>query len=127
MKMSGASNTLLMTGGRFTRLVVVPLLLPGTGSVVALAAVAVFVMVVPPGVELLILTTSVKATIAEFATLVFVKTTVPVPPTGGEVVVHPAGAVAETKVVLAGVGSATVTLLASLGPLFLRLIVYVMF
>src|SRR5262249_57242008 len=112
MKMSDASNALLMTGGRFTRLVVVPLLLPGTGSVVALAVVAVLVMVVPPGVELLILTTSVKATIAEFGTLEFVKTTLPVPPTGGEVVVHPAGAVAEPKVVLARAASVTVTVLA---------------
>src|SRR5262249_60452387 len=98
MKMSDASNALLMTGGRFTRLVVVPLLLPGTGSVVALAVVAVLVMAGPPGVELLILTTSVKATIAEFGALEFVKTTLPVPPTGGEGAVQPAGALPATEV-----------------------------
>ena len=41
--------------------------------------------------------------------------TVPVPPTAGVVIVHPAGAVSETKVVFAGTGSVSVYAPARLG------------
>jgi len=53
------------------------------------------------------------------------KTTLPVPPTAGVVVVQPEPVVtaAETKVVFAGTASVTVTLVALSGPLFLKLIV----
>src|SRR5689334_8119317 len=50
----------------------------------------------------------------------------PVPPTAGAVKVQPAGAVAATNVVPAGVGSVTVTVLAASGPGLLTTSVYAM-
>ena len=50
---------------------------------------------------------------------------VPVPPTAGDVIVQP-GALAETNVVLAGVGSVTVTVDAFSGPGLLTVIEYAM-
>src|SRR6266850_641778 len=52
-----------------------------------------------------------------------VAVTVPVPPTAGVAVVHPAGATKETKVVPAGTLSVRLTLAAASGPAFVTVIV----
>ena len=48
---------------------------------------------------------------------------VPVPPTGGDVIVQAAGPVIETKVVFAETVSVSVTTVAGLGPLLVTVIV----
>lgn len=81
-------------------------LLDVLGSVSVSLTVALLVMVVPPAVPALTATTMVKFPVVEFAARfpVAVQVMVPVPPTAGTVPhVQPAGGVAETKVVLAGV------------------------
>src|SRR6187200_1638995 len=85
-----------------TVVVAVTLLLPGVGSAVADATVAVLVMTVPPAVAAPTFTTSVNEALAPLASEGLVEVTVPVPPTAGVVDVHPAGAVNETNVVPAG-------------------------
>jgi hypothetical protein len=85
--------------------VVVAALFVVTGSVVADAAVAVFVMTDPLTTPAFTFTTSVNVATADAATLGLVQPTVPVPPTIGVVQVHPAAATSETNVVLAGVTS----------------------
>ena len=55
-----------------------------------------------------------------------VAVTVPVAPTAGVVVAHPAGAVRETKLVVAGSTSVTIMAVASLEPLFVAVSMYVM-
>src|ERR1044072_6216581 len=102
--------------------IAVPVLLPGVGSVVAEAAVAEFVMLVPAVVFELTLTTMVNTAVSAGTVVAFEKTTLPVPPTAGAVVDHPAPVVtvAETNVVFAGTASVTVTVCASLGPLFTK-------
>jgi len=107
----------------FTLVVAVALLLPGVGSVVVAPMVAVSVITVLPFAELLTLTTRVNGAVPALASDALVAVTVPVPPTAGVDGVQPAGALNETKVVLAGTASLSVTLAASLGPLFATLIV----
>src|SRR5690348_672412 len=84
-------------------------------------------MTVPLAVLALTLTTMVNTAVSLAATVAFEKTTLPVPPTAGAVVVQPLPVVtvADTNVVLAGTASVTVTDCASLGPLFTKLMVYV--
>jgi len=60
------------------------------------------------------------------AKLVFVRVTVPFAPTAGVILPH-AGPDNDTNVVPAGRGSLTLTFAASLGPLFVIVIVYVRF
>src|SRR5437764_438449 len=96
------------------------------GSVFVLAAVAELVMVEPFTALALTLTTILKTAVSPAATLALEKTTLPVPPTAGGLGIDqpvPVVTTAETKVVLAGTASVTVTVLASLGPLFVKLIV----
>jgi hypothetical protein len=83
----------------------VAVLFPGTGSVPVSLTVIEFVIVEPPGAPGLTATTTVKPTAVEAAMVALaVQTIVPVAPTAGVVPhVHPAGGVADTKVVLAGV------------------------
>src|SRR5437764_1377447 len=100
-----------------------PVLLVGSGSGVELEAVAELLMVVPARTLALTWTMMVKLGAAPAATVGLVKVTVPVPPIAGAVVVQPAGAVAETKVVPAGMVSGSATPWASLGPLFVSVIV----
>ena len=107
-----------------TVVVVVALLFPGVGSVVADPPVTVFVIVDPFAALALALTTSVQLAVSALATLVLVKVMVPVPPTDTESVrVQPAGVVTETKVVLVGIGSEILALIAAFGPLLVRPIV----
>src|SRR5438105_2232056 len=96
-------------------------LLPGVGSVVAEAAVAVLVIVVPPAVLEFTLTTTVKESISPLGTGDRAKTSVPVPPaTTASFRIQPTGKLAETNVVLAGTASLTATICASLGPAFVK-------
>src|ERR1044071_8292238 len=94
-----------------TVVVAVPVLLPGVGSVVTVAAVAEFVMVAPLAVLALTLTTIVKTAVSPATTVAFEKTTLPVPPTAGAEVDQPLPVVtvADTNVVFAGTASVTVT------------------
>src|SRR5690242_3919224 len=102
-----------------TAVVAVAVLLAGVGSVVALPAVAELVMVVPFAVFELTLTTIVKTDEPPATSEGFVNISVPVPPTAVlSVRAQPAGVVVDTKVVLAGIASFSVTDWASLGPLF---------
>src|SRR5438309_6757034 len=93
-------------------------LLPGVGSDVAAAAVAVLVMVVPWIVPAVTLTTTVKVAVPPAGALGLENTMLPVPPNGTTSVrVQPAEEVeAETSVVFAGTASVTVAVAASLGP-----------
>src|SRR4029453_7396092 len=96
--------------------VVVAALFVVTGSVVADATVAVFVMTVPLTTPAFTLPTSVTVATADAATLGFMQLTVPVLPTTGVVQVHPAAAASETNVVLAGMTSVSVAEVAASGP-----------
>src|SRR5207253_7462935 len=123
---SGASDFVTARSARVCTVVeAVPVLFPGVGSVVALAAVAELLMVAPLAVLALTLTTMVKTAVSPAATVAFEKTTLPVPPTAGADVLQPLPVVtlADTNVVLAGTASVTVTVCASLGPLLQRLTV----
>ena len=99
------------------------LLFAAFGSEAAELTLAVFVIVVPTGVAALTCTTRVKVAVADTMSELFVDVTFPVAPTAGVVLIQPAGAVNETNVVLAGIASVSETLVASLGPLFVTLIV----
>jgi hypothetical protein len=116
---------LAIVGGCRTVVVAIALLLPGVGSVVVLAAVAVLVIVAPVATPLSTLTTTWKVAVSPLATEAFEKMTLPVRPTAGIEETDQPGlpVIAETKVVLVGVGSVTVTVLAPLGPLLMKLIV----
>src|SRR5262245_35198304 len=97
-----------------TSVVAVLVLLPVFGSAVVVAAVTVFVSVVLFGVFRLTFNTMVKVAVSPAATVIFVNVIVPVPPTGGVVLVHPFPATEiDTKVVFGGIGSVTVTDCAS--------------
>src|SRR5437879_7823448 len=97
-------------------------LLPGLGSVVAEAAVAVFVIIVPLAVLASSLTTIRKDACSPLAAVASAKTTVPVPPGAtASLRDQPAGKDADTKLVWAGSGSLTVTVWASLGPKLAKL------
>src|ERR1044071_1826880 len=112
--------------GRRTVVVVVPVLLPLTRSVVVEAATALLVITVRSAVAGLTLTTTSNVAVSPLATVPFEKTTLPVPPPAGWLeMLHPGPVViaAETKVVFVGTASVTVTLLAALGPLLVKLIV----
>src|SRR5262245_52013444 len=55
----------------------------------------------------------------------WVNVTVPVPPTAGVAIVHPAGALAATNVVFGGMASVTIVSAAGLGPALVTARVYV--
>src|SRR5438132_84560 len=98
-------------------------LLPGLGSVVAEAAVAVLVIIVPLAVLASTLTTTVNDSVSPYGAVARAKTRVPVPPTAMlSVRDQPAGKDADTKVVWAGSGSLTVTVCASFGPALAKVI-----
>ena len=101
-----------------TEVVSVSELLPGFGSLVRLA---VLVSMVPFAAEASTLTTMVKVWLPT-AAAPFVAVMVPVPPTAGVVALKPAGAVNDTKVVLAGMLSLSVTV-GAVGPLLATVIV----
>ena len=125
---TGSGESLLVTersAWAATVVVAVAVLFPGFGSVVELAAVAEFVTVEPLGALALTLIVIVNTAVSPAATVALEKTTLPVAPTGGDEKVQPTPVVtvAETKVVLAGTASVTVTPWASLGPLLAKFIV----
>src|SRR5258705_471485 len=98
-------------GPALTAVVVVALLFAAFGSLVPLLTVAVFDIVEPPGVELLTFTVSVIVAEPPAMSVPRLQVTV------GPAVHVPCDGVAETKVVFAGSGSETETVLASDGPL----------
>src|SRR5205809_1128568 len=105
---------------RCTVVVAVPVLFPGVGSVVAEAPTALFVIVVPSGAPESTFTMIVNVAASPAAEVALANAIVPVPPAGTESVRdQPAGVVAETNVVLAGVASVSVTVCASEAPLLL--------
>src|SRR5689334_15132693 len=110
-----------MSATATTAVVAVPVLFPGVGSVVAVAAVALLVIVAPFAVFGLILTTIVNVAASPAKEVALEKTMLPVPPTAGALVDQPAPTVtlAETNVAFAGTASVTVTVCASLGPLLM--------
>src|SRR5438128_857111 len=103
-----------------TVVVAVPVLLPGFGSVEAVAPTALWVIVLLFGVLPLTLTTRVKTATCPAVTVALDKITLPVPPTAGAAVDQPVPVVtvADTNVVFAGTASVRVTVCASDAPLF---------
>src|SRR5262252_4849901 len=101
---TGSGESVLVTA-RSTRAITVvtavPVLLPGVGSVVAVAAVALLLIILPSVADGGIATTIVKTAVSPAGTVAFEKTTLPVPPTGGALVDQPLPVVtdAETNVV----------------------------
>jgi hypothetical protein len=108
-----------------TVVVTVVLLLAEFGSLVA-ADTDEFAVIVPAATDGATFTTTTMSTDAPTAMLGFVQFTFPVPPTAGVVHVHPAGADTPWNVVLTGVASVKLTLVAAAGPLFVIVCVYVM-
>ena len=102
-------------------MVVVPVLLPLFGSMIELTAVAELVITVPPGLPRLTCTTIVNTAVSPLGELAFEKITLPVPPTGGELMLQPVPVVtaADTNVVFAGTASVTVVLRPGPGPALL--------
>src|SRR5262245_54979171 len=103
--------------------VAVPVLLPVLASSGELA-LAEFVMTVPMGDAAFTLTVRVTVALAPLAKVGPEQATAPVPPTGGVVgQLQPALALTETNVVLAGVVSESVGVVAGSGPLLVTPIV----
>src|SRR5262245_65684915 len=101
---SGVSVRVIERSARteMTVVVAVPVLLAGLGSKVVDVALALLAMVGRLGTPGGTCTTMVSAAEAPPARAGLVKMTVPVPPAAGPVIVQPAGAAAETNVVLSG-------------------------
>src|SRR5206468_1681172 len=90
--MTGSGASLFVTdrsASVVTVVVVVPVLLPGVGSLVTDAAVAVLVIAAPAGVLAFTFTTIEKTADSPAATVPFEKTIFPVPPTAGLVILQP--------------------------------------
>src|SRR5438552_2847318 len=100
-----------------TVVVAVELLLASVGSVVVVLAVAMLVTVEFLAAPGLTLSTKVKVAVAPAASVAMLAVTVPVLPTPGAVRSQPPGKVADTKVAVTGMASASDTVWASLGPL----------
>src|SRR5260370_1216476 len=103
-----------------TMAVLDPVLLLGFGSAVVELPVALFVIIVPFATVPPTLYTIVKEAEAPFASVAIEQLTVPPLPTDGFVQVNagPTVCISDTKVVPAGSVSLSMTLCASLGPLF---------
>ncbi len=80
------------------------------------------VRTVPVGALTSTRATTVNVSVAPLARELALKVTVPPLPGTGVTAVHPPGAVAETKVMFAGIGMETSGALASLGPSFVTMI-----
>jgi hypothetical protein len=115
----------IRVGGMVTVVISVKLLSAASESAVAEEADTVLEMALPQAVLALTLTTTSKVAVSPMTELAFEKMTFPVPPTAGVVTLQPDPLVtdAETKVVLAGTASVTMTLLAVPGPLLPKSIV----
>jgi hypothetical protein len=111
---------------RATTSAAVALLLAALGSVVEVPTVTVSFTAVPAAVPAVTLTTTGKLAVPG-AKLGFVQLIVPALPTVGRVHDHPTGTVvSEKNVVLGGVFSVNVALVAGLGPAFVTTCAYVM-
>jgi len=113
----------LITHGELpaTRVVALAELLVGLASATALEAEAVFVMTVPFGVATPTCTPITKLEIVPESRSGWVQVIIPEPPAGGVVQVQPGAADRDLNVVLAGMLSLKVALIASLGPAFVTL------
>ena len=98
-------------------------LLPGVGSFVVVATVAVFVSTVPMGTEAGSFTTRVKTAGTDGAKDASVHEIVPPAPTAGVPHDQPPGEVSDTKVVTPGRGSVRLAETAVDGPAFVTVIV----
>lgn len=105
-----------------TVVVAVTLSLPGFGSVVADATVAVLLITVPTVTPAPTCTTREKTALAD-ASEAIEQETVPAAPTAGVVQLQPPGAASDTKVVPADRVSDNATVAALLGPMLLTVIV----
>src|SRR6185436_19309044 len=89
---TGSGESVLVTAmsaSAMTVVVAVPVLLAGVGSVVVAAATALLVITVALGVLALTFRTTVNTAVSPAATEAFENTMFPVPPTAGELVLHP--------------------------------------
>src|SRR5204863_707858 len=118
-------ETSAVVGGPTTATVVVAVaeLLAVEVSADAVAADAVFVMIVPPATLAPTVTTSVKVALPPAASDGFVADAVPVAPTAGVDGVQPAGTANDANVVLGGTTSVNEILAAAAVPLFVTVIV----
>src|SRR5262249_25872965 len=91
-----------LTEAALTVVVAVAAFSPESGSLVAVVALAVSEIVVPPATPGATFATRVNVAGKPLASLGSVAVTVPVPPAAGVVVVQPTGAANKTNVVLAG-------------------------
>ena len=107
----------------------VALLLGAVESVVADAIVAVLLIVAPTAVAGFTFKTSVKLALVLAGNDAIVQVIVPAAPTAGLAQANdgPLFCVSDTKVVLTGSTSVSVTVCASLGPLFVAVMLYEMF
>ena len=111
----------LPCGAACTVVVAVALSLPGVGSGVVDAAVAVFESTLPPATFAATLTTSVNAALPT-AIEALLHETVPLAPTAGVVHDQPAGVTCDTNVVPLGSVSDNDAVAALLGPAFVSVI-----
>jgi hypothetical protein len=98
----------------------VALLFEGLGSVIEEEPISVSVMTVPVAVPAFTFVIRVNAAAEPAARLAMLQLTVPVAPTAGVEQLHAAGLASETKVVLVGIASVNVTVVATAGPLFVN-------
>src|SRR5258706_8447342 len=121
--LTGSGESLLVTARSArvcTVVIAIPVLLPGVGSGVALLAVALLLIIVPFAVDAGMLTTIVNTADSPAMTVPFEKTIGPAVFTAQPA---PVVTIADTSVVPAGTASLTMTVCASLGPAFAKLIV----
>ena len=103
----------------------VALLFEGLGSVTDEEPISVSVITVPVAVPAFTFATRVNEAAEPAARLAMLQLIVPVAPTAGVEQLHAAGLASETKVVLVGIASVKVTVVAAAGPLFVNDCVYV--
>ena len=93
------------------------LLFDGLGSVIVEEPMAVSLMTVPVAVPAFTFVTRVNEAADPAAKLAMLQVTVPVAPIAGVEQLHEPGNARETKVVLVGIASVKVTVMAVAGPL----------
>lgn len=98
----------------------VALLFEGLGSVIDEEPMSVSVMTVPVAVPAFTFVISVNEAVEPAARVAMLQVTVPVAPTAGVEQLHDPGLARETKVVLVGIASVKMTVMAVAGPLFVK-------
>ena len=96
----------------------VALLFAGLGSVIEEEPISVSVMIVPVAVPAFTFVTRVNDPLEPAAKVAMLHVTVPVPPTAGVIQPHAPGLASDTNVVLVGIASVNLTVVAADGPLF---------